>query len=309
MIELLFSVFLISAHAEYPTADDATQVINGVGAVNTRNQCNAWYQKTRLEKCQEKMKRIYKDGTAKVDLFMGYADVGGSPPLATDAIERAYLVQKLYRACGSEPCGFKADPKDANHLGKTFPDGRKISVNVHSSAIGDRDDLNRNNPAQASRTALMNEKFKKSLQNTEAVFYLGHSRDGGGPDFGPPRLTANGHTDYAWYRKNKPGLKMIEENMSNGKPEFYGSFSCDSMKHFAEPIRKANREVVYFGTTRLAYFYPTYKKVNGVTLPDRLTSSEVIDSALLAIGGMATQKCEFNKTFKNNNQPTVADYE
>jgi hypothetical protein len=295
--------------ANPPSPTEANRTLDQIQKINQKPACDPWTSKSRLQKCQEKMNRLYRDGVANIDLFMGYGDSGGQPPVATDAIERAYLVQKLYSKCGAEPCGFRADPKNANLLGKSLAGGKKIAVKIHSSALSDRDDLNRKNPKQAEHTKAMNEKFKKALSSSETVFYMGHSRDGGGPDFGPPVLDAKGHTDYAWYRKHKPGLKMIQENMRKGQPELYGSFSCDSLKHFAAPVRKVNPDVIYFGTTRLAYYNYTSKVVNRVLLPDRLTHSEAIDSTLLAIGGVADQKCEFNKAFQNNKQPTEADYE
>jgi hypothetical protein len=311
----LFLLMIVLSAVTTARADDlstATQTLNQVSKINQSPTCDPYATMTRPQKCQEKMKRLYKDGTANVDIFLGYGDAGGNPPYNWNSVERAYLIQKLYVACGAgrpEPCGFKADPKNADRLSKTLPDGKKVVVNVHNSAHGIRDDLNRNHPDQQKITNRMNEKFKKALRENEAVFYIGHSRDGGGPDFGPPRLLANGHTDYAWYRKNRPGLKMIQESMSKSHPELYGSFSCDSLNHFSNPIRKKNSDVIYFGTTRVAYQYMSLANKNGVMLPDRITSSEVVDSALLAVGGIATRKCEFNKTFTNNKQPTQADYE
>jgi hypothetical protein len=259
------------------------------------------------------MKRLYKDNTAQLDIFLGYSDAGGEPPYNTNAIDRAYLIQKLYRECApptvTEPCGFKAEPQNADRLSKALADGREFVIRVHDGVKGVRDDLNRNDPGQERLTGQMNEKFKKALRESEAVFYIGHSRDGGGPDFGPPKLLANGHTDYEWYRKNRPGLRMIEESMSKGHPEFYGSFSCDSLNHFSGPIRKKNSEVLYFGTTRItSTSYYTMAEA-GVRLPYQIVSSEVIDSSLLTISGMITQKCDFNTAFQGQGFPVEADYE
>ncbi len=306
---LLLQIHSTLALAEPSSASEVTQTLEQVTKINQKPACDPWSSMSRLKKCREKMRRLYQDGVANIHLFMGYGDSGGNPPVATDAIERAYLVQKLYATCGVEPCGFRADPKNANHISKSLPGGKKIVVKLYTSALSNRDDLNRKNPKQAEHTKWMNEKFKTSLASSEAVFYVGHSRDGGGPDFGPPRLLSNGHTDYGWYRKNRPGLKMIQENMKKGRPEIYGSFSCDSLKHFAAPIRKVNPDVIYFGTTRLAYYNYTSKVVNQVSVPDRIGYSESIDSTLIAIGGVADQKCEFNTNFKKKKQPTEADYE
>lgn len=91
---------------------------------------------------------------------------------------------------------------------------------------------------QPCRSAYVRNAWKNSILNgDEMVIYDGHARDGGGPSFDPPQTLANGHVDYPWYRKNRPGhveeAGAFEEAQRRGKsPAIYMSLSCNSHLHF-----------------------------------------------------------------------------
>ena len=127
---------------------------------------------------------------------------------------------------------------------------------LHSS-VGPDDDANRRNPHQAWQSNATRSAFIQALQTADIVFYNGHSRSGGGPDFEPPRLDSSNHTDYAWYRKQQPGLKLLADTLA-GHPESplrcLGLFSCASEQLFAERITKANRGVKLLSSSKLLYF-------------------------------------------------------
>lgn len=86
--------------------------------------------------------------------------------------------------------------------------------------------------------------FFESVPVSKAVLYLGHSRDGGGPDFYPAKRvkTAKGEqVDYAWYHTNHPGLTSLLKTFRDSgeqQPLLYGSYSCDSKKHFLDRLKK-----------------------------------------------------------------------
>ena len=80
------------------------------------------------------------------------------------------------------------------------------------------------------------------------------------------------------------------------------------MKHFAKPLRKTNPSLLYFGTTRLANEAYNRTVPKGPWVPTEVTSSEVIDSMDIAITNIIRRDCEFNRRFKEQNMPTVADY-
>lgn len=82
--------------------------------------------------------------------------------------------------------------------------------------------------------------FKNSLAGADAVFYLGHSRNGGGPDFDPPVLVpGTNKVDYnGYYKKKRPGYFMMMSALSGGnQPAILGLMSCDSRDHFMQSLR------------------------------------------------------------------------
>ncbi|HRO67672.1 MAG TPA: hypothetical protein PL182_08925, partial [Pseudobdellovibrionaceae bacterium] len=82
--------------------------------------------------------------------------------------------------------------------------------------------------------------FLNSLKDSDLVVYVGHSRDGGGPDFKVPRLNGS-RVDYPYYRANRPGLKKLLSALKSGHRRARGLaiLSCDSTKFFRGPIQKA----------------------------------------------------------------------
>jgi len=80
--------------------------------------------------------------------------------------------------------------------------------------------------------------YSWALENADAVFYEGHSRDGGGPDFFPPNMNQKGRIDYSWYKTNQPGLKLMTTSLQRAKsaPLLLGLFSCASDAHFTETL-------------------------------------------------------------------------
>ena len=96
---------------------------------------------------------------------------------------------------------------------------------------------------QLCKSQYVRNAWRESIENgDEIVIYDGHARDGGGPSFDPPVVLPNGHVDYNWYRKNKPGHKDETEAFSKavkkGKaPSYYASLSCNGIRNF---VKKGN---------------------------------------------------------------------
>jgi len=80
------------------------------------------------------------------------------------------------------------------------------------------------------------------LSTMDVVFYVGHSRNGGGPDFYPPHLTTAGLVEYPWYEKNAPGVPFLVQALNTrvqGKLQMLGLMSCSSQSHFLSAIKTA----------------------------------------------------------------------
>lgn len=91
---------------------------------------------------------------------------------------------------------------------------------------------------QICKSEYVKNAYRDAIVNgDEMVVYDGHARDGGGPSFEPPKLLKNGHVDYPWYRRNRPGHKFeaaaFAEAVKKGKaPAIYSSLSCNGASHF-----------------------------------------------------------------------------
>lgn len=107
--------------------------------------------------------------------------------------------------------------------------------------------------------------FFGNIRRADYVIYNGHSRNGGGPDFNPPRLNALSKADYnGYYRKAYPGrTRLLEEIRRRANPEFtLGLFSCDSDKHFRQKLEAASpgqRMMLTTGSVGILDYYDTTK--------------------------------------------------
>lgn len=143
--------------------------------------------------------------------------------------------------------------------------GRQVEVRVTLSYASASPFYDRNTgelkAKQQRYTEASEQSFFGGLRVADYVFYVGHSRNGGGPDFNPPRLMANGHADYmGYYRKAFPGRDRMMRELGNAsnKNTMVGLFSCDSNLHFRGRLLTQNakrRALLTIGTTgSLDYF-------------------------------------------------------
>jgi hypothetical protein len=96
---------------------------------------------------------------------------------------------------------------------------------------------------QAFLTQQSEENYFGGLGKADVVFYNGHSRNGGGPDFKPPHLNSELHVNYnGYYKVKKPGIRKVIEKIRQGenKDSVIGFFSCSSYSHFYEMLLDAN---------------------------------------------------------------------
>jgi hypothetical protein len=176
-----------------------------------------------------------------------------------DRYEANYILMKL------EEMGFARDPEDDDLLvmsERRFPPRPEIRLKlVHSSASPD-DQANRRNPWQEHLSKAAEEEFVSGLRAASAVFYVGHSRVGGGPDFWPPRLRRDGHVDYDWYKRKKPGMESVLRGLAGETPlKFLGLYSCSSGPHFEKMVAKAAPQVRLETTSEVLYYVDSLRKV------------------------------------------------
>ena len=77
--------------------------------------------------------------------------------------------------------------------------------------------------------------MQKAASDADVMIYVGHSRDGGGPDTFPPQTIPGAvgdrqRVDFGYYRNEKPGLAALREHFSktSGKPHIIVWTGCMS---------------------------------------------------------------------------------
>ncbi len=235
-------------------------------------------------KCFATYRRFYSRADADFRIVFGYKDSRPSRYVG-DRYERLMLQAYLTAPCtdNRQACGFTVSTSDPDLLQRTVPapEGSPVRVKIrltHSSLSPD-DDRNRTDPRQAEQTKVARDNLVQGLMQADLVFYNGHSRDGGGPDFAPPRLDRHGHPDYAWYMRERPGEVLLLDTLKEKSPSLLGLFSCRSGDHFLKEI--ADR---------------THGKTGTITTPQLFFYSDALEAMLVSLEAVLGRWCE--KDFK-----------
>lgn len=204
--------------------------------------------------CIQRYSEILKDGVIDIRIALGYFDwttgssignYGLSPSIDMTAyvVLRDVLTDHCYG--NLRLCGFRQDPRnpyvftrEINPFGKRY----QARIEMYFSSITEDylSNIGQYADRQKNRTQFMDNFFAAALQNADAVFYFGHSRNGGGPDFAPPRLTSENKVDYAgYYEVYRPGFKKMLKALSSStkQTQILGLMSCDSRDHFISKLR------------------------------------------------------------------------
>ncbi|UOF00044.1 hypothetical protein [Bdellovibrio reynosensis] len=210
-------------------------------------------------KCMERYSGILDDGIIDIRIALGYFDwttgrpvkakfqnYGLSPSLDLGAY--AALKAILTEPCegNSRFCGFKVDPSNTNRLSREVKvHGKSYIARIDMQFASQSEYLDENRfslrTEQNQRTAFMEDFFARGLQNADAIFYFGHSRNGGGPDFSPPIFIGSSNkVDYTnYYKPKRPGFKKMVAALSNGKQApIIGLMSCASRDHFLKKLQE-----------------------------------------------------------------------
>jgi hypothetical protein len=181
--------------------------------------------------------------------------------------------------------------------------GAKKLIRIHafSAALSADPKFNaRHAQEQATLSARVNKEFLDAIATgQQAIFYNGHARNGGGPDFSPAHYK-NGKINFAWYLSERAhgrgGEISLEKTLhqalvSGHSPSFFGDFSCDSQEHFEKTLHRANPSTALILSTWLTDGNATTKGI------------------LTSIDMMLKLKCavEFNAALIKNTRATVSD--
>ncbi len=246
------TVFAISASAadyEMIVKDRLNDLINVSSSTATQVGSQA---------CGERFKKLYQDGVLNVALGFGYWD--NSP---NEFVHDQYIANGLRRnlvapcSPGMNVCGF-------TRVGDLFtkiitgPDGKKnrFSISISQGTFSNNNLKNTTdykNQQKLKCEAATTKFFHEVSYGAEVVMYIGHARDGGGPDFCPPVRRADKHTDYDWYQKFAPGFRKLLTSMETSRAagkenQIVGLYSCYSRKHFHKGMKAKNPEAGYILT-------------------------------------------------------------
>jgi len=207
--------------------------------------------------CEKRYNPMLADGVLDIRILLGYFDwttgntinfdgrnYGYSPSIdlgAYDALKNILVSRCPGRA---EFCDFSQD--SAYQFRKNIRIGnRNYQARIQLTFASVTEYLNSNtgrySAEQQQRSAAAQAAFSSALRNADAVFYFGHSRDGGGPDFNPPIFVrGQNKVNYnGYYKVQRPGFKKMILALSSGRqPGILGLMSCDSRDHFLRGIRK-----------------------------------------------------------------------
>ena len=191
----------------------------------------------------------YFDVSTGVEIVDRWANRGLSPSLDIE-------VFKAFNAAWTAPCvgkqrlcGFTAI--GTVESGKIFFQkplvihGEEILVRIVLTQASASDSFVLNKGAMSDRQKFLTEQsednYFEGLKTADIVFYNGHSRDGGGPDFTPPVLNSSNKTNYSgYYHVKKPGFRRMMTALKQGgnKDVTIGLFSCYSKSHFYRELSK-----------------------------------------------------------------------
>ncbi len=207
--------------------------------------------------------RFYKKDTLDFRVAIGYGDEEDPDYPVYDKVEYDAFVAKITAPCRANvfACGFKQDPRDDTKFINTVIDpmgkAHRVVLTVVYSSVSSSNDTNLRLESQKAKTELAEKVFFEGAKTADAIFYSGHARNGGGPDFGPAVRTKSGHKNYkGYYEVQRPGLKRLvaalKQRKDGGIP-FLSLAACSSEKHFAKEIRKVSPKSGMIVTTDLSY--------------------------------------------------------
>ncbi len=178
-----------------------------------------------------------------------------------------------YQACGFSVLSSSAGGRDVR-LTKSIANprvsaGGPVRVTIRMTYASDKifhlDNLNSDTTtptaSQKSATAIAERIFLDGFANADVVFYNGHARVKGGPDFSPVVNSQKGNSaiydpNYGHYGKNRPGFKKSLAAIKGAGPNLilFGFFACATNSkiagkdYFAPDFLKARPSLGYIGT-------------------------------------------------------------
>ena len=206
--------------------------------------------------CQKQYLSLFSSDEINMTVAFGYDDL--SEETSNDQKSLEIFVKTLTAKCAKwdqRLCGFNLKSKAPHVLVKKIfgPDGKPktLKVTTDASSVGPNNKANRLSPLQKLQSQSVQNLFLSGLENSEITIYMGHSRDGGGPSFAPPKLDSHGHVNYDYYHKHKSDKKLMVQSLAKTphKSRIVALISCSSIRWFARSIENEAPSSGIIGTT------------------------------------------------------------
>jgi len=235
------------SHAEKPADDDRAMVAESIE--NLEMQADKLAAGTGAS-CPQEFSALETGRTLRISMFYGYDNYEGR---AHDRVNARSMSHVLTGKCRGKlsACGFSivSGSKSAVRLMRTL-DGRKVEINLFTSSLTD-DAKEGMNPdvmywEQDKLSRSVKASFYRELVESDIVFYMGHSRLGGGMEFNAQTGVTtlfNGIFRFLML----PVLEALRQRPT--KLKMIGMFSCDSNKYFRHDFHGANPSLSLILTT------------------------------------------------------------
>lgn len=233
-------------------------------------------------KCVSMFAPLVDDGVLDVRYALGYFDDSTGKELIRSRVNYGYspaldisiyntLKTQFTSRCRGDLnlCGFDvaSNARGKSILQKSINiQGRKTLVRItltHAAASGiterNKGELS---AVQQQLTAQSDDNFFNGLKTADVIFYNGHSRNGGGPDFNPPVLNSQNKVNYdGYYEPKRIGIKRLLKTISesSNKGAILGLFSCYSQKHFLKDLMNNNSQQRVILTADTIDYFDTLK--------------------------------------------------
>lgn len=215
------------SRAEKPAGDDRALVAESIE--NLEMQADKLADGTGAS-CPQEFSALETGRTLRISMFYGYDSHEGRVHDRVNARSMSHVLTERCRGKLSA-CGFSivSSSKSAVRLMRTL-DGRKVEINLFTSSLTDE----------------VKGRFYRELVESDVVFYMGHSRLGGGMEFNPQTGVATLFN--AVFRfPMLPVLEALRQRPT--KLKMIGMFSCDSNKYFRRDFHGANPSLSLILTT------------------------------------------------------------